>query len=299
LPPTTCPRSGSPIRRRKRCGRRWLERVALPVDERQQVDTALRLLNALETEIVAAERGLAREVADDPRVRRLMTIPGVGMMTALGLVACIGDVRRFPRPNKLVSYLGLDPRVRQSGGRPAWIGHISQAGQGYVRGLLVEAAHAAVRTPGPVHAFHARVLARRGSGIAAIAVARKLVVLAWYLLHDEADYRWAPAAQTARKVRALERAAGSPSCRGRSARGSGSPRPDSKAGRPALADAEAAYVAFVEHRVEMDAVAANGVRLNGQRPAARRSSTPRSTLRLGVDRVRPHDTPAALPDQGA
>jgi transposase len=276
-----------------RSGRRWLAAVALPADEREGVETDLRLLDALEAEISVAEQGLARLVADDPRVRRLMTIPGVGAMTAIGLVACIGDVRRFPRPNKLVNYLGLDPRVRQSGGRPAWIGHISQAGQGYVRGLLTEAAHVAVRTPGPLHAFHARVLARRGPGIAAVAVARKLTVLAWHLLHDETDYRWAPTARTTRKLHDLERAAGAPSRRGWPA---GSRRIDPEIERRHLYEAEAAYVAFVDAR-GADAAAANGVRLKGQRPAARRSSTPRSALRFGVDRVQPEDTPASIDGQ--
>lgn len=79
-----------------RSGRRWFATVALPADEHEGVETSLQLLDALEAEIVVAEQGLARLVAADPRVRRLMTIPGVGVMTAIGLVACIGDVGRFP-----------------------------------------------------------------------------------------------------------------------------------------------------------------------------------------------------------
>ena len=175
---------------------------------------------------------------------------------------CQGSVRAwFPRPNKLVSYLGLDPRVRQSGGRPAHIGHISRAGQGYARSLLVEAAHAAIRTPGPLRAFHSRVAARRGPGIAAVAVARKLAVLAWHLLHDETDYRWPASGRTARKVRDLERAAGSPDRRGRYE--CHTPRrPDPAAERRALQEVEAAYAAFVAERAGEDAVAANGVRLS-------------------------------------
>lgn len=188
--------------------------MELPPDEREQVEAALRLLDPFDAEISAAEAALARLAVDDPGVRRLMTIPGVGAVTALGLLACIGDVGRFPRPNKLVSYLGLDPRVRQSGARPAWIGHISHAGEGYVRGLLTEAAHTAVRTPGPLRAFHARVRARRGPGIATVAVARKLAVLTWHLLTEETEYRWAAARPTADKVRTLERKAGRPAPRG-------------------------------------------------------------------------------------
>lgn len=72
----------------------------------------------------------------------------------------------------LVGYLGLDPRVRQSGDRPARTGHISRRGRPRSRGLPVEAAHLAIRTPGPLRAFHERTRARRGSQIAAMAVAR-------------------------------------------------------------------------------------------------------------------------------
>ena len=138
-----------------KAGRQWLATAPLPAEERQQVESALRLLAALEAEIEAVERPLAETALGDSRVRRLMTIPGVGLVTALAIVGVIGDVRRFPRPNQLVGYLGLDPRVRQSGDRAARTGHISRQGQGHARGLLIEAAHSAVRTPGPLRAFQA------------------------------------------------------------------------------------------------------------------------------------------------
>jgi transposase len=103
--------------------------VELPEDEREAVDLTLRLLDGLAAEIEVAETGIARAVVDDARVRRLLSIPGIGPQTAVGLVAVIGDIGRFGRPTKLVGYLGLDPIVRQSGGRPAYTGHISHAGQ--------------------------------------------------------------------------------------------------------------------------------------------------------------------------
>ncbi len=107
-------------------------------------------------------------------------------------MAVIGDVGRFPRPNQLVEYLRLDPRVRQSGDRPAYTGHISRQGQAHARGLLVEAAHSAIRTPGPLRAFHERTRARGGPQIAAVAVARKLAILAWHLLHSGTLWRSPP-----------------------------------------------------------------------------------------------------------
>jgi transposase len=189
-------------------GRRWLSELELPPDERLALDAALRLDALLSEEIGAADRAIARMVVDDPRVRRLLTIPGIGLVTAASILAVVGDVARFSRPAKLVSYLGLDPRVRQSGDRPAWGGHISRAGQAHARGLLAEAAHSAIRSPGPLAGFHARVKARRGGGVAVIAVARKLAVIAWHLLTKDQDYRDARPQLMRAKHRALDRLAG-------------------------------------------------------------------------------------------
>jgi hypothetical protein len=137
-----------------------------------------------------------------------MTIPGVGPVTALSLLAVIGDVTRFPSAGQLVGYLGLDPRVRQSGERPARTGHISRAGQAHARGLLVEAAHVAIRTPGPLRAFHARIKAKRGAQVALCATARKLAVLSWHLLSTGEDYRYSAPTIMERKLRRLQRQAG-------------------------------------------------------------------------------------------
>jgi hypothetical protein len=140
-----------------------------------------------------------------------------------------------------------------------YTGHISHAGQGHVRGLLVEAALGAARVPGPLHAFYGRVASRRGHGIAIVAVARKLAILAWHLLTDDVDYRWAPARLTATKIRAVELAAGAPSRRGRVPGGDDArerAKRERELERTVLAQAEAAYVAFVAARQKTDAVAA-------------------------------------------
>ncbi len=149
-----------------RAGRRWLAELVLPVYAREQVDSNLRLHDALSSEVVRAERQLAGEALASPQVRRLMTVPGVGPITALSLIAVIGEVGRFPSARQLVGYLGLDPRVRQSGDRPARTCRISRAGQAHARGLLVEAAHTAIRTPGPRTARRGRHRAARSSGCA-------------------------------------------------------------------------------------------------------------------------------------
>lgn len=189
-------------------GRAWLASLELPPDERLALDAAVRIDAVLGEQVAAAERAIAEAVVDDPRARHLLTIPGIGLVIAASILAVVGDIDRFERPAKLVSYLGLDPRVRQSGDRPAARGHISRAGQAHARGLLCEAAHSAIRSPGPLAGFHARLKARRGAGIAIVATARKLTVLVWHLLTRDEDCRFAPPQRTAFKQRQLDRLAG-------------------------------------------------------------------------------------------
>src|SRR6516225_6771928 len=116
------------------------------------------------------------------------------MVVALAIVAAIGDTGRFERPEKLVSYFGLNPSVRQSGPGPAYHGRITKQGRGHARGMLVEAAWAAARAPGPLRAFFLRVRARRGQHVAAVATACKLAVVIWHLLRKGESYAWARSA---------------------------------------------------------------------------------------------------------
>ena len=143
-----------------------------------------------------------------------MTITGVNLTVAVGLMAAIGDIARFSSPQKLVSYFGLNPRVRQSGLGAAHHGRISKIGRSHARAMLVEAAWAAAKAPGPLHAFFVRIRARRGHQVAAVAVARKLAVLCWHMLTKEEDYLWARPALVANKLRAMELQAGRPQRKG-------------------------------------------------------------------------------------
>ena len=133
-------------------------------------------------------------------------------------MAAIGDIARFDSPRKLVSYFGLNPRVRQSGLGAAHHGRISKVGRSHARAMLVEAAWAAAKAPGPLRAFFIRIRARRGHQIAAVAVARKLATLCWHMLTKQADYLWARPSLVAHKRRAMELQAGRPQRKG-SARG--------------------------------------------------------------------------------
>lgn len=199
-------------------GRAWLGKQELPEDEVAAIARHLRELDRLGEDLAVLDREIAGATSADPAVRRLLTITGVNLTVAAGLVAATGDVKRFSSPDKLVSYFGLNPRVRQSGLGLAQHGRISKHGRAHARAMLVEAAWAASKAPGPLRAFFLRIRAKRGHQIAAVAVARKLAVICWHLLTKETEYLWQRPALVAHKVRAMELQAGQPMRKG-SARG--------------------------------------------------------------------------------
>jgi transposase len=179
-------------------GRRWLAGLELAVDETETLEAALRQIDFIDQEIELLDAQIARQALDWPEIQRLMSIPGLDVYTAAAVMAAIGDIRRFADPRQLVGYLGLDPKVRQSGSEP-WV---------------------AMRSPGPMRAFGERIRARRGSQVAVTALARKLAVLCWHLLTREEDYAYARPTLVRTKLRRLHLAAGAeppvtPSAKGR------------------------------------------------------------------------------------
>ena len=195
-------------------GRKWLAGLALAVEERETVDGAMRQITFLDSEIAGVEQLIASAALESGEIKRLMTVPGVNVIVAATFLAAVGDIHRFKNQRKLVGYLGLDPRVRQSGPGPATHGHISKQGSNSARHALVEACWTTVRQPGPLHAFYQRVRARRGHSVAIVAAARKLACLFWCLLTREQDYAFAQPSLTAKKLRLLEVTAGAPTRRG-------------------------------------------------------------------------------------
>jgi transposase len=189
-------------------GRGWLAALELALEERETVDGCMRQIEFLDEEIAAVERLIAQAALGSPQIQRLMSVPGVNVIVAATFLAAIGDIGRFESPRKLVGYLGLDPRVRQSGPGPATHGHISKQGSVRARHALVEACWTAVRQPGPLHAFYERIRTRRGHSVAVVAAARKLACLFWCLLTREQDYAYAQPSLTRKKLRRLEITAG-------------------------------------------------------------------------------------------
>ena len=198
-------------------GRAWLDTQPLALDEKLAIQRHLADLDCRASDLRVLDRQLAQRALNDKRVERLMTISGIHVTVALGLLAALGDISRFASPEKLVSYLGLNPSVRQSGNAPAHHGRISKQGRAHARAMLVEAAWAAGRAPGPLRAFFVRIQSRRGKQVAAVATARKITVLAWHLLTKDENYAWARPALLNAKIRKVELLAGEPTAKGRHA----------------------------------------------------------------------------------
>jgi transposase len=278
-------------------GRAWLAEQRMPADERQAVVALLRQLDFHAQELALIDRELAKVALGCQDTKRLMTIPGVDVTVAMAITAAVGDFSRFASPDKLVRYLGLNPRIKQSGGQPASHGRITKQGRAHARGMLVEAAWVAVKTPGPLRAFYERVRARRGMQIAVVATARKLCVLCWHMITRGEDYAFARPSLTAKKLRALELKAGHRPRRGQKGNAAAYSLKDVRAREKQMAEhAERAYRQLVADwqakapRQQVGAAAANGTRLSGPSggaTAARQASVPEPALRSGVDHAHP------------
>jgi transposase len=161
-------------------GRAWLADLELPPIPRAIIQDCCGLLDALATPIARLERQIAALAKPDPRVQALMALPGVGRLTAMTLVAEIGDIARFPTARKLCAWAGLTPQVRNSD-RKVRHGHITKQGSPWVRGILQEAAQTAKRHP-MFSGAYGELARRRGKNIATTAIARRLLARSFHIL---------------------------------------------------------------------------------------------------------------------
>lgn len=226
-----------------KAGQRWLDGLPLPAEERAMLQRLIEELERVSHQLSEIDKALARQALDDPRALRLMTIPGVSSVVASTVLASIGDIARFPSPDKLSSYFGLTPRVRQSGDHPARHGRISKQGNGDARRMLVEAAWSAKTAPGPMRAFFNRMQKKHGAAAAAVATARKLAVMIWHILTSGKEYAYARPAFTAMKMRKVALKAGAPRAYGKAG-------PDRDYWIKEIREREAGYVARAEQAYE-------------------------------------------------
>ena len=196
--------SGLSLRARlfTRAGLEQLQSVNMsPVMQYQRAQW-LAALEPLNQRILEAGNWLAQQAAGDARIDRLRTHPGIGLLTALGLVHTLEPLTRFSNQRQVVAYIGFDPKERSSGEKKRYLG-ISKAGSRVLRFLLVEAVQTASKGDPELKRFYFRLRLRHGQPKAKVAVARKLLIRGYILLRDQIDYaefnRRAVAARLARE----------------------------------------------------------------------------------------------------
>ena len=140
---------------------------------------------ALEACIATYDKRLAQANANDDACQRLDEIPGMGVMIATGLVAAVGDARAFKSGRQMSASFGLVPRQHSTGGKPRLLG-ISKRGDKHLRALIIHGARSVVRHAAnkddPLSRWIRRVQAARGTNVAVVALANKLVRIAWVIL---------------------------------------------------------------------------------------------------------------------
>ena len=158
--------------------------AALP----EHIERQLRVLDALEIEIRLADKQLSALANNNPVCRRLMTVPGVGPITALRFFATIDDPKRFASAHRVESYLGLTPGEHSSSERVQKTG-INKAGAPALRVCLVQCAWHALRTTQPMADWARQIADRRGRHIAVVALARKIAGILFAIWRDSTTYR--------------------------------------------------------------------------------------------------------------
>jgi len=148
---------------------------------------------ALDNEVASLDQAIAHQVRHDPLAQRLMTVPGVGPVTAHAVICAVGDGRQFGSGRDFAAWVGLTRLNHDTGGKTSLTGHISKAGDRSLRKLLVLGASSHLRrvraNPAGGSAWINGLLARRPVKVATIAQAAKTARIVWALLRSDQTYR--------------------------------------------------------------------------------------------------------------
>jgi transposase len=168
-------------------GRKELEGLALLPWAARRRKELLESLDRLDEQIRELDRAVEEAGRAREEVALLRTHPGVGMVVALAFVLTVGPIARFRNSRHLVSYWGLNPRENSSGGHRR-LGSISKQGNTLMRWLLVEAAQTAARFDPQLRRTYQRLKKQKSSGVAKVAVARRLAVRLYWMLRTRNNY---------------------------------------------------------------------------------------------------------------
>lgn len=185
-------------------GIEWLRTIELSWIDRMAMDAYIDALQTFDRQIEFFTAKIASISMEDDRVKLLMTIPGVDYFTALTIMSEIVDVKRFSTPWKLVAYAGLAPSRRDSGERKRR-GGITRQGSRWLRYAVVEAVNTTIKHDERLGVFYQRIANRRGPQKARVATAKEMIVIIWYMLTNNEQYRTMNKEMTERKYKNMER----------------------------------------------------------------------------------------------
>jgi len=163
-------------------GRKRLRELRL-----QEIEIRLDELQLVESTIERLDHQIVDIVSRDARAKLMDTLPGVAPYTALFLACVLDDIDRFPDSKHACAYLGLVPWLDESAD-VTHLGHITKKGDKWLRRNLVECARVAIRKDPHLSEFYTRLRHKRGERKALIAVARKLVSYAYWMLKRNLTY---------------------------------------------------------------------------------------------------------------
>ena len=184
-------------------GLEWLRNLQLPTPDQQILHSSLQVLNTLSEQAQSMDIQIAKDAVTEDQAKLLMTMPGVDYYAAMILLSEIGDVKRFPSPEKLVSWVGLAPQVHQSG-ETHWTGHITRKGSKRARWILGQCAQSARQHDPRLREFYMRIERKHGSSKAIVAVARKMLSIMHVMLTRNEPYRGENRELTQQKHKRLE-----------------------------------------------------------------------------------------------
>jgi transposase len=173
-------------------GRQWLQSLKLPATAREQVTVALQMINAVDAQLAPMDKELRAYARRQPGCKALMGLYGIGHLTAVTILAELGDARRFSSSREAVRYSGLDITVHQSDQRRA-PGHLSRQGPPALRWALYEAAQSAHRKSSPDREYFLQAAERLGGNRACLAIARKLLKRSYHTLGELGEQALQPA----------------------------------------------------------------------------------------------------------
>lgn len=166
----------------------WLGKLELRSPYKEEREELTGMWKDISERLALHNRTCEELTARNTQAGLLMSIPGIGIITSLTILAEVGDFGRFPSPDKLACYAGLVSSSYSSGERTR-LGHITHRGSVWLRTALVEATATVNPKWGALHDFYQRIAEKKGSKVARVALARKMLTLSWHLVKTDQFYK--------------------------------------------------------------------------------------------------------------